>query len=111
INVFKHSKTKIHEIKWVGNSVFTSSALNHKMKETKEKNFFHIFKSSKYIEENFVADKEKVIAKYLEKGYRDAKITFDTVYRYSKNRVNLEIHISEGHPYYFRNITWIGNTK
>ncbi len=102
INVLKNSKTKIHEIKWVGNKVFSASKLNGRLKETKEKHWYHFFKTSKYIEENFVEDKEKVIAKYLEKGYRDAKITFDTVYKHDKNTVNLEIHISEGHPYYFR---------
>ncbi len=111
INVHKNRKTKIHEIKWVGNTVMSSSKLKGWLKETKEKKWYHFFKTSKYIEENFTTDKEKIIAKYLEKGYRDAKITFDTVYKYDKSTVTLEIHIVEGKPYYFRNINWIGNTK
>lgn len=111
INVKKNPKTKIHEIKWVGNTVMTTSKLKGWMKETKEKHWYHFFKTSKYIDENFEKDKEKIISKYLEKGYRDAKITFDSVYQYDKSTINLEIHISEGHPYYFREITWIGNTK
>jgi outer membrane protein insertion porin family len=39
------------------------------------------------------------------------KLFRDTVYKVSPNRINIEITIEEGSKYFFRNITWVGNTK
>jgi len=70
-----------------------------------------IVKASKFIEDDYNDDKTKLIAKYNELGYRDARILDDSVYKTSDNSVGLNIHLMEGHKYYFRNITWVGNTK
>ena len=70
-----------------------------------------IFKSSKYIEENFETDKLKIIARYNQLGYRDAQITWDTLIFSDIKSVNLKLRINEGHKYYFRKIAWVGNTK
>jgi outer membrane protein insertion porin family len=70
-----------------------------------------VFKTSKYLEDNWEGDKEILIAKYNQKGFRDARILFDTVYDVEKDRVNLKMEVSEGYRYYFRDIEWIGNTK
>ena len=70
----------------------------------------HIFKSSKYIKENYSEDKILLINKYNSLGYRDAKIIKDSIYRTEDNEINIDIGISEGPKYYFRNITWSGNT-
>jgi outer membrane protein insertion porin family len=70
----------------------------------------NVMKSSKYIEGNFEGDKAALIAKYNQKGYRDAKIEQDTVYKDGKH-ISIDLNINEGNQYYFRNITWIGNTK
>ena len=56
-----------------------------------------------------VEDKEKVIAYYNSKGYRDAEILMDSVYRFSDNTVNVDISLEEGKKYYYRNITFVGN--
>ena len=111
IKVDKGAKTKINKITFTGNKAFSENKLKKLMKETKEKHIYHLFKTSKYIDENFEKDKEKIIAKYLEKGYRDARIISDSVYKFDKNTVNLDINISEGNVYYIRNIEWLGNTK
>ncbi|MBK8685671.1 MAG: hypothetical protein IPN26_12125 [Bacteroidetes bacterium] len=81
-----------------------SSKLKRAMKETKERKWWNIFKASKYIEENYIADKEKIIAKYNGKGFRDAAIVSDTVYRFDGKYLNMKIKIDEGPKYYFRNI-------
>ncbi|MDP2424571.1 MAG: POTRA domain-containing protein [Bacteroidales bacterium] len=70
-----------------------------------------IFKSSRLIESDFKDDKEKLIQKYNELGYRDARITSDSIYRSSADNISIKLNIDEGPQYYFRNITWIGNTK
>ncbi len=70
-----------------------------------------IFKSSKYIEDLYEEDKRKLIAKYNAIGFRDAQIVKDSISRNPDGTLNIDIWIDEGNQYYFRNITWVGNTK
>jgi outer membrane protein insertion porin family len=70
----------------------------------------NLFKGSKYIESNYHDDLQLIIAKYNKKGYRDAQIVFDSVYRIDNENLAIDITIEEGNKYYFRNITWVGNT-
>lgn len=70
-----------------------------------------IFKSSKYLENNYEDDKQKIIDKYNQSGYRDAYIVSDSIYRIDDKNLGISIKIDEGDKYYFRNITWVGNTK
>jgi outer membrane protein insertion porin family len=69
-----------------------------------------IFKSSKYIEEDYEEDKQRLIEKYNNLGFRDAQIVKDSVYRNDEKTVNIHIEIDEGNRYYFGNINWVGNT-
>jgi outer membrane protein insertion porin family len=69
-----------------------------------------IFKGSKYIEKNYKDDLNLIIAKYNKKGYRDAHIISDSMYKVDDQNINLVIKLDEGNKYYFRNITWVGNT-
>ena len=84
--------------------------LKKSMKETKSKNFWRFFKVSKFIDKNYEDDKKKVIAKYNEVGYRDARIISDTAYMNSDNTMTIEMTISEGETYKFGNISFVGNT-
>ena len=70
-----------------------------------------IFKASKYMEKNFEDDKNLIIQKYNAKGYRDARIVRDSVYRIDDKNLGIDIVIDEGNKYHYRNITWTGNTK
>lgn len=70
-----------------------------------------IFKSSKFLEKNFNDDKAKIIAKYNSKGYRDAIIVKDSVYRIDDRNIGIDLVIDEGNRYHYRNIAWTGNTK
>ena len=49
--------------------------------------------------------------KYNSKGYRDARIVRDSVYRIDDRDIGIDLVIDEGNKYYYRNITWTGNTK
>ncbi len=111
IDVDKKQKIKIYEIFFDGNEVFTDAKLRRTMKDTKRKTWYNLFKSSKYIENVYEEDKQKIIAKYNEKGFRDAEIEIDSVYKYDERTLNLYMKINEGGQYYFRNIEWVGNTK
>jgi outer membrane protein insertion porin family len=68
--------------------------------------------SAKYNEKKYQEDKEKIIEYYNSLGYRDAVIVADNPAQYnSKGNLVVSIKLSEGHKYYFGNITWQGNTK
>ena len=69
-----------------------------------------IFKGSKYIEKNYKEDLNNIVAKYNKKGYRDAKISSDSVFSIDNQDLAIIIKVDEGSKYYFRNITWVGNT-
>jgi outer membrane protein insertion porin family len=70
-----------------------------------------VFKSSKFIREDFDLDKDNILKRYNELGFRDAEIIRDSIYTFDDRSINIELWIKEGRKYYFRNITWIGNTK
>jgi len=80
------------------------------MKNTKVKNFWRFWKTSKFIDENWTNDKKNIIAKYNQIGYRDAQITHDTSYINDDNTITIEITINEGKPYRFGSIEFIGNS-
>lgn len=69
----------------------------------------NFFNSSKFIGDDYEDDKEKVIAFLNSKGYRDAEIIEDSIFRHDNNSININLHIDEGKQYYFRNIDWTGN--
>ena len=72
---------------------------------------FKLFSSAKFDPKKFEEDREKIIAYYNSKGYRDAQI-IDTAISNSKNgNLNIDLKVQEGRQYYFGNITWKGNAK
>lgn len=111
ITVNKGAKIKIKDINFTGADAMKHSKLRRTLKETKRKRWWNPFNDGKLDEENYEKDKKAIIAKYNEKGYRDAKIVKDTIYRVGEKRMNVDLTIYEGHKYYFRNITWLGNSK
>lgn len=67
-------------------------------------------KAKKYTPERWKEDKEKLIDKYFEHGYRDAVIVSDSVWNADDKHVNIYIKVDEGRKYFIRNIQWVGNT-
>ncbi|MCK9448300.1 MAG: BamA/TamA family outer membrane protein [Bacteroidales bacterium] len=70
-----------------------------------------ILKGSKFIESNLDDDLKKIVMKYNQKGYRDAQVVDHSVYRIDENNIGIRIRVHEGNQYYYRSITWVGNTK
>ncbi len=133
-DVIKGNKFKISDITFIGNNIvsgkkfYDSTIINTEkgflffkpspyihllkvMKETKIKRWYRLFKTSRYFEEKFADDKQKIIDKFNSYGYRDAAIVKDTVFITSDKTVGLKIWFNAGDKYYFRNIRWIGNSK
>ena len=109
IDIEKKRKVKINSITFEGNEKFPDETLRKKMKETKERRFWRIFKASKFQRTNYEKDKKSVLEFYNKEGYRDAAFTADTVYKHDDKSVNVNLKIAEGSRYYFRNIKWTGN--
>jgi outer membrane protein insertion porin family len=110
INVNKGSKVKINKINIAGISDLKMGPLKRSMKKTKEKHIYRLFATSRFTETEYKEDKTSLIEKLNDSGYRDAKIETDSVYKFDKKSINIDINITQGHKYYFRDITWIGNT-
>ncbi|MBQ0103927.1 MAG: outer membrane protein assembly factor BamA [Prevotellaceae bacterium] len=116
VNIDKHEKVKVNHIYITGNNAiprkkfmggFFSGGL---LKKTNEKGFKSLLKAKKFVDEKYAEDKDRVIEKYNELGYRDAQIVSDSVVDLGNNLVDVYINIEEGEKYYLRNVNWVGNT-
>ncbi len=111
ITVDKNKRVKIDEIVFTGNKDFKDKTLKKYLKKTKERAFYKVFGSAKFLQAKYDEDKRTLVAKMHDKGYRDAEIVSDSTYRSSENGVTVLINLHEGPKYYFGNITWAGNAK
>jgi outer membrane protein insertion porin family len=107
----KGRRVKVQEINFTGNKAFKSAKLRKYLKKTKQRAFYKVFGSGKFNKEKYEEDKLKLVAKLHEKGYRDAVIVRDSVYKYNDKTVGIKIDVYEGPKYYFGNISWVGNAK
>ena len=115
--VDKKEKMKVREIIIDGNNelsdskikggLFRKGALSKTHEAGKLASFL---KSKKFTPERWKEDKQKLIEKYNEHGYRDASILEDSVWNVDEKHVNVYVKVEEGKKYYIRNITWVGNT-
>lgn len=107
-DIDRGDKVKIRNIEFVGNNNVKGKKLRKKMEDTKEKR--RLFASSKFIKAEYEEDKDAIIAFYNTLGYRDAQIVKDSLWRDADGLLNTRITIDEGNQYYFRNISWKGNS-
>lgn len=111
VRIAKKRKVRIRRIVLHGNEQVKSGKLKRSMKETKQAQWWRVWKASKFIRSNYLDDKKNLLAKYNQLGYRDARIVSDSVYTNKDGSLSIELWLDEGRKYYFRNITWLGNTK
>ena len=111
VNIDKKEKVKVHKIVIDGNMALSDKKFKKTMKKTNEKGkLMNLFKAKKFVPDRYEEDKENVIAKYNELGYRDATILLDSVSRHDEKTVDIYLKVEEGQKYYLRNVTWVGNT-
>ena len=110
-NVDKKNKVKIGKINIEGNKELSEKKLKSSMKNTREKSLRNIFKSKKFSESEFENSKQELVDYMQSMGFRDGMIVSDTVYPLNEKRLGINIKIEEGKKYFYRNISWIGNTK
>ena len=107
-DVDRKERIKIQDINFTGNETVKARKLRKLMKETKEKR--RLFNSSKFIKEDYEADKKNIVAYYNTIGFRDARILGDSIWRGENGRLQVQINLEEGNRYYFRDIAWKGNS-
>jgi Outer membrane protein/protective antigen OMA87 len=111
-DVHKGNKLKIKEITYEGNDEIKKFKLDRAMKKTKDAKWYNLFSSKKFQEKEYESDKEKMLEVFNEAGYRDAKIVKDSLYRRPEDgKLGIHFVIDKGQKYYFRNITWTGNSE
>ena len=117
VNIDKNDKMKVKNIIIVGNKNLSTKKIKGGLfrkgvfAKTHEAGKLSSFlKSKKFTDERYEADKQNLIDKYNELGYRDMIIVRDSVWNYDSNHVNVYVEVDEGRKYYIRNITWVGNT-
>ena len=117
VEIDKKEKMKVRQIIIEGNKnlsdskikggLFTKGAFTKTHEAGKLSTFL---KSKKYTPERYKTDKQNLIDKYNELGYRDATIVEDSVWNVDDKHVSIYLKVDEGKKYYIRNITWVGNT-
>lgn len=108
--VDRKSKVKIKKISFEGNENVKGSKLASAMKKTKDMRILNFFNSKKFNEKEYPNDKRLLLQAYGERGYRDARIVKDSMYYIEDGRLGIHFVIDEGKRYYFRDITWTGNS-
>ncbi len=111
INISRGKKIKLQDILFVGNHNVEDKKLRKLIKPKRKYKKWNIFASSKFIEDEYDETKPTIVQYYNTLGYRDVKLAYDSIQRISDDRVVVKMGIEEGTKYYFRDITWTGNTK
>ena len=117
VEVDKKEKMRVHEIIIDGNEMLSDQKIKGRLftkgafaKTHEAGKLSTFFKSKKFTPERWKEDKQKLIEKYNEYGYRDATILEDSVWNFDEKHVNVYVKVDEGKKYYLRNINWVGNT-
>ena len=108
--VDRGEKVKIKTITFNGADHVKESKMVRAMKKTRDGRLMNFFSSKKFNESEYVNDKKALISVFNEAGYRDARIVKDTMYYVEPGRLQIDFEIDEGKQYYFRDITWTGNS-
>lgn len=111
IYVDKSNKTKVNKIHVNGAEQLGANTVIKAMVKTREKGKLrNMLRSHKFVEQDYEDDLERIIQKYNEKGYRDARIVSDSVAKNPNNTVDIFLTVEEGNKYYINDISWTGNT-
>ena len=112
-DVKKNQRVRIGEIIFEGNKAFDDKRLARTFKKT-HKVSPYFWQKTKFNEKEYEEDKELLLDFYNSKGYRNANIVLDSIYRIptaKKPRLGIKLNIAEGNKYYIRNVNWVGNSK
>ena len=106
----KGEKVRIKEIHFIGNEHVKEYKIARSMKKTKSNKFYNFFHSKKFNAKEYLNDKKSAVSAFNEAGYRDARLVRDSVYYIEPGKLAIDLEFEEGDRYYFRDVTWTGNS-
>jgi len=109
-NIDKGEKIRIKNINFLGAENVKEFKLARSMKKTKSAKWYNLFSSKKFVEKEYPNDKKTLISAFNEAGYRDARIVRDSIYYVDDKHLGIDIQVEEGKKYYFRDLSWTGNS-
>jgi len=110
-NVDRGEKIKIKTINFIGhNDDVKDFKIAKEMKKTKSNKIYNFFSSKKFNEKEYLNDKKSALNAFNEAGYRDARLVRDSIYYVEPNRLGIDLVFEQGDKYYFRDISWTGNS-
>ena len=108
--VDRGERVRIKDINFIGNDNVSDFKLARSMKKTKSNKIYNFFNSKKFNEKEYLNDKKAVISAFNEAGFRDARLVRDSIYYVEPGKLAIDLVFDEGDRYYFRDITWTGNS-
>ena len=109
-DVKKGNKVRIKDINFSGNQDVSEYKLAKSMKDTHSNKWYNFFKSKKFKEKEYQTDRKTVLEAFNEAGYRDARLVRDSIYYEDPKHLAIDMVFDQGPKYYFRNVTWTGNS-
>ena len=109
-NVVKNPRVRIGKITFEGNNNFDTKRLERTFKKT-HRISIKFWQQTKLLEKDYEEDKELLLDFYNSKGYRNAHILSDSIYKINDKRIGIHIALNEGNKYFIRNVSWVGNSR
>lgn len=104
-----HNKLRIKTIEIEGAQELDPVKIAREMKNTKKKSI-NFFADNKFKDNEFPSDLV-LIENYLRsKGFRDGEVLEDSLFQIDEKNLGVWIKVKEGQKYYYRDITWVGNS-
>lgn len=108
--VDRGEKVKIRDINFIGRDEIKEHKIAKEMKKTKSNSFYNFFSSKKFDSKEYPTDIKNSVNAFNEAGFRDARLVRDSIYYISPKRLAIDLEYDKGEKYYFRDITWTGNS-
>ena len=108
-NITRNDKVRVEEISFFGNQTFDDKRLRKTFKKTHQKSM-NFLRSRKFKEEDYKEDKNLLLDFYNSRGYRNATIISDSIYKVGDNGIGIHIDLIEGEKFYIRDVKWVGNS-
>ena len=105
----ENKKYSLKNIEFIGNDNFTDRKLRKELTNTKQKKWWSFWVKN-YDPKTFLEDKTALVTFYQNEGYRDFRITSDSLVVDKENlALTLKINIEEGPKYYYKEFWGLQN--
>ena len=114
IHVDRQNRMRVNSITVEGNHSVSDNQIRLAMRQTNVRSIRlprTIFRTRRFVEDNFAEDRERVIELFNSHGFRNAEIISYTIERYDDRSVNIHMVVYEGPVFHIRSISWVGNTE